>query len=342
MNELDEGDLRVLMHRDDAPPASRVDLDRVVSDGRRVRRRRGLATSAVSAAAILALTGTVALALQSGRPDGMPSQDAGQSVMPQRPSAGGFDPVLLLRLKPGWLPQGVTADPDPSLWAAMQSEHYKNQDGTIDFTITLYAKGFVPNSLNHAEAGTAPGTTRSTESAGAGPQSTGSADESRQPDAGHAKWFSYTGNPDHTGMLWKWAPDSYATIDGFAPGTRTEDEALWRHIAEELATNAQRPVPIAAYVESVPSGLFLVGFDRARNPATGLTRTTLTLNTHAYVPAPERNGPGMRIQITPGGPMPAVFEPDTGVDLPGPGPTYLGTVHVLDDVKDWTIDPIRY
>ncbi|MER7280739.1 hypothetical protein ABT369_40535 [Dactylosporangium sp. NPDC000244] len=303
MNDWEEG-LRVLMRDGGAAPASRVDLGRVVTDGRRRRR----AASGAVAAAVLALVAGAAVALP-GWPGGEPvpgasgaadASDAGAGV-------GGFDPVLVLRLRPGWLPDGVAADPNPSLWAARQSERYADQPATTDFTISLYAPGFVPRFLDPATKADEPAMLlEPADSLGGRP----------------AQWYSEQAHPQRSGLLWQWAPDAYASVEGITPGSAAQDRAVWRHVAEQLVTNARRPVPVPGYVTDTPAGMALIGMDRVFDRTRQRWATVLVLNRYAYVPPPEgRPRPGIEVTLTPGG--------------------TAGTVHLADHEDEWTIDPVR-
>ncbi|MFI5911368.1 hypothetical protein [Dactylosporangium sp. NPDC051541] len=270
---MNEDSLRSLMRADDEPPESLVDLSAVVSVGRR-RRQRRFAQQALAAALVLA--GGLALAQPGAQPDVSAADPPTPAVThrqqaPEQGQERGFDPVLVLRFRAGWLPEGVQPDPYPQLWAARQSQRYRSQDGTTDFTISLYAPDFPPQGHNEKQ--------------------------------------------------WPWAPDAYATIAGKAPGDAAANQNLWQHIAEQLDTDAQRPVPLPGYITGVTPGLALVGVEYSYDAAQQRTVWVLVLNDHAYVPG-TADDPGLRVPLVPGGRAP-------------------GTVHLLDDPKDWTIDPVR-
>ncbi|MFG2043446.1 hypothetical protein [Dactylosporangium sp. NPDC048998] len=346
---LDEGALRVLMHADDRAPKSRVDLARVVFDGRRRRaRRRGAVAGLAAAVAVLALTGATAVALRRGAPEHLPAGppgpavSAGASTAPARRSAGGFDPVLLLRIAPGWLPDGVRRVGEPTTWAAMQSAGYGDDRDAFhatEFTITLYAQGFMPRWLDPATAGDPNQLAVSTGAApalGAGEARWYTVETHRKPGDPHAR-------PDYNGLLWQWAPGSYATVEGEAPGTLADNRTLWRRIAERLGTAGRSPVPIGVTLTSVPAPLVLIGVDRVTSPSTGAVTTTLILSDRAYVPPPGHSGPGYRLLVAPGDRVPVRLDGPGPGGPPGPdlGPALVAAVTVIPDQNDWTIDPVR-
>ncbi|GAA3272474.1 hypothetical protein Dvina_46250 [Dactylosporangium vinaceum] len=296
---MNEESLRTLLRADgtdyagDGPPDSRVDLGEVVRVGRRRRRMRAVAGGAAAAAVVvLGLLASLALALPNAAGDRPAAESTGApSVVPRRVGVGGFDPVLVLRMRPGWLPAGVTAAAHPVLWAAVQSERYAAADGTTDFTISLYAPGFAP----------------------------------RMQQPGQYEW--------------QWAPHAHATIVGRAPGDAAANRALWQRIAEQLATDARRPVPVPGYVTGAGPRQALVGLVYGFDPAQHLPVWVLVLADHAYVPEhgstdgpgstaepASADPPGLRVALVPGGRSPEPAQ---------------GRVHVFDDPDDWTIDPVR-
>ncbi|MEV6923221.1 hypothetical protein AB0M46_01715 [Dactylosporangium sp. NPDC051485] len=323
MNDLDEGAVRGLMHAGGEAPRSRVDLARVVADGRRRKARRALATGLAAAVVVLGLTGAAAVALRPAQPGAGPaagtsgSASASPAQTPRtRRFAGGFDEVLVLRIAPGWLPAGVRERTDRTMWAAMQSLSYtdgRDKGGATEFSITLYAPGHLPRWLDPATAARP----------GAGLAVTTS--PAPALGAGDARWYTVAADPHTTGLLWQWAPGAWATVEGKAPGPPGENRAMWRHIAERLGTDGRRAVPVGLTVVTA-APVALVGMDRGTDPVTGGPQTTLVLADHAYVPPPSRDGPGYRVTL----------RPDGQVDQGG----LDARVVAIARVEDWTTDPV--
>ncbi|MGI5236809.1 hypothetical protein [Dactylosporangium sp. CA-139066] len=338
---MNENGLRLLMHAGEEAPPSRVDLGRVVADGNHRRARQRAAAGVAAAVAVLAVTGTAALGLRSapGTADGPPAGPpaAAASASPAHRTAGGFDPILLLRIAPGWLPDGVREDPDPLLWAAVQSVSYTDDGGKFDatdLTITLYANGFMPRWLDPATAGDPNQLAVSTSAApalGSGDASWYTVETHRAPGDTHVR-------PDRNGLLWQWAPGSYATVEGEAPGTLAENRAMWRHIAATLGTAGRRPFAAGVRV-AVPAPLVLIGVDRiTEGPGPGGGTTVLILSDKAYVPPPGHAGRGYRVMVGPDGVHVNGRETEGLEPL---GADFTASVRRLPDPADWTLDPSR-
>ncbi|GAA2355431.1 hypothetical protein [Dactylosporangium salmoneum] len=306
----DEGAVRGLMHGGGEAPESRVDLARVVADGRRRKAVRTLTTGLAAAVVVLGLTGAAAVALRPAQPgEGPAAGTSGQaSASPStraRHHAGGFDEVLILRIAPGWLPPGVHERTDRTMWAAMQSLSYtdgRDKGSATELSITLYAPGYLPRRPGPVTTSPAPAL-----------------------GAGDARWYTVDSDPATTGLLWQWAPGAWATVEGEAPGTPAENRAVWRHIAERLGTDGRRAVPVGLTVVT-DAPVTLVGMDRGTDPVTGGLRTTLVLAEHAYVPPPGRDGPGYRVTLG----------ADGRVDQGG----LDARVVAIARAEDWTTDPV--
>ncbi|WP_432830122.1 hypothetical protein [Dactylosporangium sp. CA-092794] len=383
--QFDEGTLRVLMRADDDPPESRVDLALVLADGRRRRRARQGVTMAVTAAVtVLGLTGAAAATLQppAPAPGPPPTAAAAPSESPStaaagpagsaaaRRSAGGFEPILMLRFAPGWLPAGVHPTGEPSLWAAMQSASFTDETTKADKATEADGADEATEADGADKATEADGTGEADRADGAG--GTGTADRADRAGsadgAGNATEFAITlyapgfrprwldpatagGEPPHTRSpappLGEAGADWYTVEAGsngllwqWAPGAYATVEGTAPGTLEQNRALWRR---VAGQLRTdvrapEPIGVRLTSV-AAPLVLIGVDRsidpatgatTTLTLAHRAYVPPADRSGPGYRVTVS-----------DDSVHLDasaaaGPPPS----AEPIPDRADWTTDPM--
>jgi len=209
----------------DAAPPSRVDLDRVVHDGRRRRRRRAL-VGPVAAALTIALVTLGATLVTVGDPP--------QGVDPDFAAPTAFDP-LQLRLAVGWRPPALDAG---VLYVGPDRQELSYTDSIERapvVTVTMYAAGRTPSQLDSPTF------------------------EARAADPVHrapARWYVTRGRTD--ALAWKWARDAWAVVAYTRVADPAGDRATLRRIANSVGTNLDESVRPPYIVDSLPGGARLV------------------------------------------------------------------------------------
>jgi hypothetical protein len=210
----------------DAAPPSGVDLDRVLHDGRRRRRRRALVGPAVVAliAAIVTLGATLVTV-----------GDPPPGVDPDFAAPTAFDP-LELRLAVGWRPPTLDAGV-LSLGTDRQELSYTDSiERAPIVTVTMYAAGRTPWQQDSPSVVV------------------------RAADPVHrapARWYGSDGRTD--ALAWKWARDAWAVVVLDRVADPAGNRETLRRIANSVGTNLGRSVRPPYIVDFLPGGTRLVG-----------------------------------------------------------------------------------
>jgi hypothetical protein len=277
---LDEQGMRVLLHEDPpgGMPDSLVDLGRVFADGRQRRRRRQLLVTGGAGVLALAVVAGLGVTLQLLPPPvSAPAVRPRASTPPARVKVDGFDPLLYLRIAPGWLPDGAQPVARPEVTAASQSISYSVGEGdtpqSTDLTITLYAPGFKPFFLGPKTENQLDFSTSPADPVGSAPAQSYTIETHYKPGEPHTR-------PILNGIVWQYEPGAYATVGGQAPGTVEQNQAIWRHIAQQVRFNGSTPVPVDVTVSHVPPSIALISASHDTRPE---VTTMLVFNDESYI-----------------------------------------------------------
>ena len=293
MNE--ENVAGLLWAETDAPPPSRVDLDRVLRDGRRRRRRRALVGPVVAAVVVVLVTLGVSV-MTVGQP--LPGVD------PDFAAPSAFDP-LRLRLAVGWRPPALDAGVLTLGTERQELSYTDSVERAPVVTVTLYAGGRTPW------------------------QQDSPAFTVRTADPVHrapARWYSSDGRTD--ALAWKWARDAWAVVvlDRVADPAGNRD--LLRRIANSVGTNLDESVRPPYIVDSLPSTARLVsvmfgtyesvGFQARYRIDDGSDDELLVeVGPPLFDPAPDRviGGRPARIEVTATSYQVRVYQPDYRIQV---------------------------
>jgi hypothetical protein len=295
---LNEHGMRVLLQEDPpgGMPESLVDLDRVFADGRQRRRRRRLLVT--GGAGVLALAVIAGLGVTLHRPPSTsaPAVQPGAPETPARVKVDGFDPLLYLRIAPGWLPDGAQKIAGPEMTAARQSISYSVGEGdtpqSTDFTITLYAPGFKPFFLGPKMENQLDFSTSPTDPVGSAPAQSYTIETHYKPGEPHTR-------PVLNGIVWQYEPGAYAVVGGQAPGTVGQNQTIWRRIAQQVRFNGATPVPVDVTVSHVPPSIALISANRETRPD---VITMLVFNDESYLLGAGRSD-GVSVAAVPAFPL---------------------------------------
>ena len=203
----------------DVAPASRVDLDRVLHDGRRRRRRRALVGPVIAAVATALIT-LGATAVTFGQP--------APGVDPDIAAPTAFDP-LRLRFAVDWRPPALDAG-TLTLGPDLQQFSYTDSvDRAPIASVTLYAAGHTPPK---AESSTV-------------------VVHAADPVQGApARWYVSGGQTD--GLAWKWARDAWAVVTLDRASDPAGNRGLLRRIASSVRTDLDQSVRPPYLVDTPP------------------------------------------------------------------------------------------
>ena len=295
---LDEHGMRVLLHEDPpgGMPDSLVDLDRVFADGRQRRRRRHLLVTGGAGALALAVVAGLGVTLQLLPPTSAPAVQPGAPKTPARVKVDGFEPLLYLRIAPGWLPVGAQQVTVPEMTAASQSISYRVGEGdtpqSTDFTITLYAPGFKPFFLGPKTQNQLDFSTSPADPVGSAPAQSYRIETHYKPGEPHTR-------PVLNGIVWQYEPGAYATVGGQAPGSVEQNQTIWRRIAQQVQFNGATPVPVDVTVSHVPPSIALISANHQTRPD---VTTMLVFNDESYILGAGRTD-GVSVAVAPAFPL---------------------------------------
>jgi hypothetical protein len=278
----------------EAAPPSRVDLGRVLHDGRR-RRRRALVGPVVAAVAVVLVTLGVATVTF-----GPPSS----GVDPDFAAPAAFDP-LRLRLAVGWRPPALDA-------AVLTLDTDKQELSYTDSierapiaTVTLYTADRTPWQQD------SPTVTVHT------------ADPVHRAPA---RWYVSHGRTD--GLAWKWARDAWAVVVLDRVSDASRNRETLRRIANSVGTNVDQSVRPPYIVDSLPADAGLVGVTFGTYESAGFQamyrfdgdpddEILVQVGPPGNDPSPDRviGGRPARIEVSPTTYQIRVYQPDYRVQV---------------------------